>query len=423
MGHHPNPSLPVAYAKVTMGSVAEAAAVAAALHNVAVPQLSGGQELKVRCVRRFLPPASVYCVRRIVQPDAPICTHLRPVGTRAAPATRLLQPGGMRHLQIQGADRRPCRLVLQVHFARVAAAAVPQSPRSPLSPRGRLPPDSHCITAGAGAGANGKPAARPSNSSGPSLGPPAGPQRCGSCGKAESAVLALRRCSACKCVAYCCTPCQHADWQARHSGECAALQQLGGLLAGNGSVAGMLQAAMARPRSGLGRAVQALLAARLAALEEQQQQQEGVQQPAQQAEQVQGGEAEQEEEAVAAGEVQEPQAAHSEEGRGARQPEAQPEAAEVQQPQAAEPAGAPLRPAAGREAQAAEGDGQAARKLVAAAFSAALARQAPAPLRGASAAGGGQEAAVGDAQAARQLMEAAIQAVVGAEQAEAEARL
>ena len=41
IGHHPNPRAPLVYAKVTMGSVAEAGRVIHELHDVAVPQLSG----------------------------------------------------------------------------------------------------------------------------------------------------------------------------------------------------------------------------------------------------------------------------------------------------------------------------------------------------------------------------------------------
>lgn len=76
----------------------------------------------------------------------------------------------------------------------------------------------------------------------------------------------------CPCVpvrpADCCMLCQHRDWEQRHVGECATLRALSALLAAQPGVAATLRAALDQPASGIGVAVQSLLATRLAALEE-----------------------------------------------------------------------------------------------------------------------------------------------------------
>ncbi|KAL4855692.1 F-box protein [Chlorella vulgaris] len=224
----------MAYAKLTMGSVEEAASVVSALNNAVVPELSGTHQLKV-------------------------------------------------------------------HFARVGAT-VPPSPHSPVPANARLanPGARHSPSSSSGGtfapstAANGGAARQRSGTS--SVSQPTGKASasasaacCGSCGKPESASVVLRRCGACKAIAYCGTACQHADWTAQHSSECGVLQQLARLLAANSGVAATLRAAVQQPRSGLNAAVQGLLAAKLAALEEDaaaqqqpqpQQQTHGVQQPA-----------------------------------------------------------------------------------------------------------------------------------------------
>lgn len=214
VGRHPNPATPLSYAKVTMGSVAEAEQTLQALDGVPVPQLSGSNELRVRFGRAAAGPSA-------------------------------------------------------------AAVAVPHHPRQGPA-RG---PHSH--NSGGGSGAHASAAAAANGSGGLTTGSRAssvsgGPteqrasavQRCGSCGLLESPELVLRRCSACRAIAYCCMLCQHRDWEQRHVGECATLRALSALLAAQPGVAAMLRAALDQPASGIGVAVQSLLATRLAALEE-----------------------------------------------------------------------------------------------------------------------------------------------------------
>lgn len=224
----------MAYAKLTMGSVEVAASVVSALNNAVVPELSGTHQLKV-------------------------------------------------------------------HFARVGAS-VPPSPHSPVPANARFanPGARHSPSSSSGGtfalstAPNGGAARQRSGTS--SVSQPAGKASasasaacCGSCGKPESASIVLRRCGACKAIAYCGTACQHADWTAQHSSECGVLQQLARLLAANSGVAATLRAAVQQPRSGLNAAVQGLLAAKLAALEvdaeaqqqpQSQHQTHGVHQPA-----------------------------------------------------------------------------------------------------------------------------------------------
>ncbi|PRW39259.1 ubiquitin carboxyl-terminal hydrolase 18-like [Chlorella sorokiniana] len=227
MGHHPDPNKPLAYAKVTMGSIAEATHAKNALNGVYVDELCNpGEVLLIRFAR-------IGTAAYSSGPTSP---------SYASPRAR---PFGRAGSQAEAA-----------HSPR--AAPTPTANGGTPARAASSMPSAHSGSSLASSVAGGS-AAAPAPA--PPLLPP--PQRCGSCGAAESATLVLRRCSACKAVAYCTSECQLRDWTARHSGECGTLQGLARLLAAQPAVAATLKDALEAPGSGLGRAVQSLLQARL----------------------------------------------------------------------------------------------------------------------------------------------------------------
>lgn len=147
VGRHPNPATPLAYAKVTMGSVAEAERVVQSLDGMPLPQLAGSNELIVKFGRVAAVPSTA---------------------AAAMPRTQQQGPAGSQRAHSSGGGS-----------------------------------DTHQGGASAANGAGGSAAG--SAASSVSGAPPAlAAHRCGSCGLRESPDLALRRCSACKAVA-----CEH----------------------------------------------------------------------------------------------------------------------------------------------------------------------------------------------------------------------
>lgn len=140
VGRHPNPTTPLAYAKVTMGSVAEAQRVVQSLDGVPVPQLSGSNELRVKFGRVTVAPSATAA-------GGPHSPRHGPAGSPRAHSS-----GG----------------------AGLGAAGAVNGASSP------------------GAGGGDGTASAPRTTAA---------QRCGSCGLHEGPDLALRRCSACKAVA------------------------------------------------------------------------------------------------------------------------------------------------------------------------------------------------------------------------------
>ena len=271
-----------------MGSVAQATQVLQDLNGQVVPQLSGSLPLHIKYAR-LLP------------------------GSPAAAA-------GHGHFGSAAA-------VPRVHASRASSHAASEGGRS----------GSSTPTAAA---ANG----RPSPSSSTLFGSSGGGKVCASCGTAETASAPLRVCSACKvrlhdargyggmmlggvegvcpakppnqpaavlgvpagatsrllalpqAAAYCSSACQMRDWQARHSTECGALQDLARLFSAQPGVAATLAAALEQPGSDMGRAVAALLQCQLvasgepaaAAADQQRQAQQAQEQRAAEAEESSG---------------------------------------------------------------------------------------------------------------------------------------
>lgn len=150
VGRHPNPATPLSYAKVTMGSVAEAEQTLQALDGVSVPQMSGSNELRVRFGRAAAGPSAA----AVAVPHHP----------RQGPAR-----GPHSHNSGGGSG---------AHASAAAAAN------------------------GSGGSTTGSRAS--SVSGGPTEQRASAVQRCGSCGLLESPELVLRRCSACRAIACAC---------------------------------------------------------------------------------------------------------------------------------------------------------------------------------------------------------------------------
>ena len=173
-------SVPQAYAKVTMGSVAEASRVLASLNGVAVPSISGSHGLVVRYGRVSAGGAA---------PGSPKCAAGSPRGSAAA----------------QWADEAAANLPWPIPLYGVLSSAA-STPRAAANGGGGASSASGMPAAAAGVGSGGSSGGAGCAASSAS-GTPATPkplpvkpavQRCASCGTPESVELVLRRCSACK---------------------------------------------------------------------------------------------------------------------------------------------------------------------------------------------------------------------------------